>query len=44
MRLAPPFGKADSVLAVYEFTGTCLDKNGRTFEDFTGWAPALPTN
>jgi hypothetical protein len=44
MRLASPLGKADSFLPVYEFTGTCLDKNGQTLEDFTGWLPALPNN
>jgi acylphosphatase len=36
--------KQDYTVPVYEFTGTCLDKNGRTLEDFTGWAPALPAN
>jgi hypothetical protein len=42
MRLTPVSGKADRIVPVYEFTGQCLDKNGPTLEDFTGWAPALP--
>lgn len=31
-------------MPVYEFKGTCLDQNGKTLEDFTGWTPVLPTN
>jgi hypothetical protein len=40
----PPSEKQDFIVPVYEFTGTCLDKNGNTLEDFTGWTPALSTN
>jgi len=39
--LDPPSEEQDYAVPVYEFTGTCLDKNGRTLEDFTGWTPAL---
>jgi len=39
--LDPPSEKQDYVLPVYEFTGTCLDKNEKPLESFTGWAPAL---
>jgi hypothetical protein len=39
--LDPPSEKQDYAVPVYEFTGTCLDKNGRTLESFTGWTPAL---
>jgi hypothetical protein len=39
--LDPPSEKQYYAVPVYEFTGTCLDKNGKTLEDFTGWAPAL---
>jgi len=42
--LDPPSEKQDFIVPVYEFTGTCLDKNGNTLEDFTGWTPALSTN
>ncbi|MCJ7514800.1 MAG: hypothetical protein MUO89_02355 [Dehalococcoidia bacterium] len=42
--LDPPSEKQDFIVPVYEFTGTCLDKNGNTLEDFTGWTPALATN
>ncbi|MGD0352769.1 MAG: hypothetical protein ABSB38_04680 [Dehalococcoidia bacterium] len=42
--LDPPSEKQDYALPVYEFTGTCLDKNGKTLEDFTGWTPALSSN
>jgi hypothetical protein len=42
--LDPTSEEQDYTVPVYEFTGTCLDKNGQTLEDFTGWAPALPTN
>lgn len=39
--LDPPSEKQDYVLPVYEFTGTCLDKNEKPLESFTGWTPAL---
>jgi hypothetical protein len=39
--LDPPSEKQDYAVPVYEFTGQCLDKNGKTLEDFTGWTPAL---
>jgi hypothetical protein len=39
--LDPPSEKQDYAVPVYEFTGKCLDKNGRTLESFTGWTPAL---
>jgi len=39
--LDPTSEKQDYALPVYEFTGRCLDKNGKTLEDFTGWTPAL---
>jgi hypothetical protein len=42
--LDPPSEEQDYAVPVYEFTGTCLDKNGNTLEDFTGWTPALSTN
>jgi hypothetical protein len=42
--LDPPSKMQDYTVPVYEFTGKCLDKNGRTLESFTGWAPALHTN
>jgi hypothetical protein len=42
--LDPPSEEQYYAVPVYEFTGTCLDKNGQTLEDFTGWSPALPTN
>jgi len=42
--LDPPSEKQEFIVPVYEFTGTCLDKNGNTLEDFTGWTPALSTN
>jgi hypothetical protein len=42
--LDPPSEKQDFIVPVYEFTGTCLDKNGNTLENFTGWTPALSTN
>jgi hypothetical protein len=42
--LDPPSEKQDYVLPVYEFTGTCLDKNDKPLESFTGWTPALSTN
>ncbi len=42
--LDPPSEKQNFIVPVYEFTGTCLDKNGNTLEDFTGWTPALSTN
>jgi hypothetical protein len=42
--LDPPSEEQDYVIPVYEFTGRCLDQNGKTLEDFTGWTPALPTN
>jgi len=42
--LDPPSEKQDYAVPVYEFTGECLDKNGKTLEDFTGWTPALSTN
>jgi hypothetical protein len=42
--LDPPSEKQDYVLPVYEFKGQCLDKNGKTLEDFTGWTPAISTN
>jgi hypothetical protein len=42
--LDPTSEEQDYTVPVYEFTGTCLDKNGKTLEDFTGWSPALPTN
>lgn len=42
--MEPPSEKQDYVLPVYEFTGTCLDQNGKPLESFTGWAPALSTN
>jgi len=39
--LDPPSEKQDYAVPVYEFTGQCLDKNGRHLEDFTAWTPAL---
>jgi hypothetical protein len=42
--LDPPSEKQDYALPVYEFTGTCLDKNDKPLESFTGWTPALSTN
>jgi hypothetical protein len=39
--LDPPSEKQDYAVPVYEFTGQCLDKNGNSLENFTGWAPAL---
>lgn len=39
--LDPPSEKQDYAVPVYEFKGKCLDKNGATLEDFTGWTPAL---
>ncbi len=39
--LDPPSEKQDYAVPVYEFAGQCLDKNGNTLEDFTGWTPAL---
>ena len=37
----PPSEQQDYAVPVYEFTGECLDKNGKTLEDFTAWTPAL---
>jgi len=42
--LDPTSEKQDYAVPVYEFKGQCLDKNGHTLEDFTGWTPALTTN
>jgi hypothetical protein len=42
--LDPPSEKQDYAVPVYEFTGQCLDKNGNTLENFTGWTKALSTN
>ncbi len=42
--LDPPSEEQHIALPVYEFTGTCLDKSGKTLESFTGWAPALDIN
>jgi len=42
--LDPPSEKQDYAVPVYEFKGQCQDKNGKTLEDFTGWAPALYTD
>jgi hypothetical protein len=39
--LDPPSEKQDYAVPVYEFTGTCLDKNEKPLESFTGWTPAL---
>jgi hypothetical protein len=39
--LDPPSEKQTYVVPVYEFTGQCLDKSGRTLEDFTAWTEAL---
>jgi len=39
--LDPPSEKQAYAVPVYEFKGQCLDKNGRTLEDFTAWTPAL---
>ena len=39
--LDPPSEKQAYALPVYEFTGQCLDKNGRHLEDFTAWTEAL---
>jgi hypothetical protein len=39
--LDPPSEKQVYVVPVYEFTGQCLDKSGRTLEDFTAWTQAL---
>jgi hypothetical protein len=39
--LDPPSEKQTYALPVYEFTGQCLDENGRHLEDFTAWTPAL---
>jgi hypothetical protein len=33
--------KQDYILPVYEFSGDCLDKNGRLLEQFNGWVPAI---
>jgi len=38
----PPSDRQVYALPVYEFTGQCLDKNGRHLEDFTAWTEALP--
>ena len=37
----PPSEKQYYAVPVYEFTGQCLDKNGRHLEDFTAWTEAL---
>lgn len=39
--LDPPSEKQAYIVPVYEFTGQCLDKNGRHLEDFTAWTEAL---
>jgi hypothetical protein len=39
--LDPPSEKQTYAVPVYEFTGQCLDKSGRTLEDFTAWTEAL---
>jgi hypothetical protein len=39
--LDPPSEQQDYAVPVYEFTGECLDNNGKTLEDFTAWTPAL---
>jgi len=39
--LDPPSEMQTHALPVYEFTGQCLDENGRHLEDFTAWTPAL---
>ena len=39
--LDSPSEEQDYAVPVYEFKGQCQDKNGKTLEDFTGWAPAL---
>ncbi|UCH50724.1 MAG: hypothetical protein JSV54_06825 [Chloroflexota bacterium] len=39
--LDAPSESQDYAVPVYEFTGECLDENGRHLEDFTAWTPAL---
>ncbi len=39
--LDAPSEEQDYAVPVYEFTGECLDENGRHLEDFTAWTPAL---
>jgi len=39
--LDPPSETQAYAVPVYEFTGECLDKNGRHLEDFTAWTEAL---